>query len=726
MFRAVLLASVAFVSLAVSSPQAKAEPVSLTILGSIAIWGAEVGLSTAAITGLVTAASLAISATVNIGIGLAISYAGNKLFGPSPPKPEERQTLFRDGTHSRFRSYGRVKVSGVLAFVTKSAGALYRVIVTGQGEIDAVEEHWVDDVLCPLDGAGEITSGHFSPYINIKYVLGTASQTAYSGLIAAAPGEWTAAHKGNGMPHALMQMYAIKAKNFSSVYPRGEPNYRQVQRAAKVFDPRDVTQTRADPATWKWSDNYALCIMDYLTHDEGMRMPWSFILPELATWIEAANVCDEPVSLAAGGTVKRYLCGLIYDLTERPAQVLQRMLESCDGQLAMGASGGLGLSVGRWIEPTVIIDGDCIIDSEVSRGKNILAAANVIKGRYMSPVHDYQSTEAQEWRDEDDISARGELVRDLDFKPVPNHSQMRRLMKLASYRANPDWTGSVTCNMRAMGVIGSRFVRMVDEENGIDEAVEVLGDPEFVIDQNSVLLGVKFSWASMSANAYAWNAATEEGQAAPVPGDITIDTGVAAMTGLAVAVEQRIVTGGISVAVGVVTWTTPANVGFEPEIQLKLTSGAATTWGPLSIATGQSRTETGVLQDGQSYDVRGRLISPNGVEGAWTAVVTFTATADVTAPPVVTAVSATGSVGVATINWTSPNNVHYIKGRIYRNTINTFGSATFVKDVFGPASTAQSTTDTGLAAGTYYYWVRASNGSNVEATQVATGAVVVT
>jgi hypothetical protein len=51
------MTSVAFVSLAVSSPQAKAESVSLTILASIAIRGAEVGLSTAAITGLIRAAA---------------------------------------------------------------------------------------------------------------------------------------------------------------------------------------------------------------------------------------------------------------------------------------------------------------------------------------------------------------------------------------------------------------------------------------------------------------------------------------------------------------------------------------------------------------------------------------------------------------------------------------------------------------------------------------------
>jgi hypothetical protein len=198
------------------------------------------------------------------------------------------------------------------------------------------------------------------------------------------------------------------------------------------------------------------------------------------------------------------------------------------------------------------------------------------------------------------------------------------------------------------------------------------------------------------------------------------------MTGLAVAVEQRIVAGSASVAVGVITWTAPSNDGVEPEIQLKLTSGASTTWVVLGIASGQSRTETGVLADGESYDVRGRVIGYGAVEGNWSSVVTFTATADVTAPTVVTAVSATGGVGVSTINWTSPNNSHYVKARLYRNTSNTFGTATFVKDIFGPASTAQSTADTGLAAGTYYYWVKASNGSNVSATEVGTGAVVVT
>ena len=106
-------------------------------------------------------------------------------------------------------------------------------------------------------------------------------------------------------------------------------------------------------------------------------------------------------------------------------------------------------------------DEDAIVGfSDLSRGRDILTTANTIIATYLSPTHDYQATDAQPWVDDDDVAARGEIISDKAFNMAPSHGQARRLMKLAAYRASPNWVGSFQCNMRGLAAFGERFIRI--------------------------------------------------------------------------------------------------------------------------------------------------------------------------------------------------------------------------------------------------------------------------
>ena len=74
----------------------------------------------------------------------------------------------------------------------------------------------------------------------------------------------------------------------------GVPQLTVQVRGKKVYDPRDSGQTFGTPSTYEFSDNPALCFLDYITNNEyGKGLTASQI--NMTTFSSAANVCDTEV-----------------------------------------------------------------------------------------------------------------------------------------------------------------------------------------------------------------------------------------------------------------------------------------------------------------------------------------------------------------------------------------------------------------------------------------------
>ncbi|WP_292131161.1 fibronectin type III domain-containing protein [Mesorhizobium sp.] len=659
----------------------------------------------------------AITGALQIGLAIGLSYLAGSIFRPDPPKPQDVQTSVKNPVAPRVRHYGRVKTSGPWAFIESKNGNLYKVIALGTGELDAIEEYWIDDNLATVNGSGVVTSDPYNSKAEIRSRLGLSTETSYTQLTAQFA-EWDSFHRGDGVSSLFSIQKAVGSDKISEVFPNFTNTlYRVVARASKVYD--------FGTGTTIWSENAANIIHDYMTHADGLRLPSSVINTPLATagWLAAYNRANEAVTLKAGGTEKRYRVWGSYQLDERPADVLSRMTAACDGRLVPTADGGLTLDIGTWEEPTVTLDADAITGfSEVARGRDVLTTANIIRATFMSPFHDYQSTDADQWIDEDDVSLRGEIVKDTNFNMAPSHGQCRRLMKLEAYRANPSWVGVFQCNLRALAVFGKRFVRITYPLFSIDEVFEIQ-DFRFNIGEGGVLTGVSLQVQSMPSAAYDWDAATEEGTA-PISEETVVDKTIPLPTGFSFGVS-RITVGSQQVPYGVLTFDASPSDALKIQGQYKKVSD--TDWLVVPISDGATSAQTNALSDGVQYEAQVRFVTLTGREGAWTTPsLKVTPVADPTAPGVVTSVSKTGGTGQVTINWTAPNSANYTAANIRRNTVNTEGSAVLVRTEYGPPSTADSYVDGGLAAGTYYYWIKAANASGVESASVATGSVVVT
>lgn len=509
---------------------ALADPGTLGALTLAAIGVEVVATSTTAVVAgniIITAAVLALS----IGVQ---AYMARQ--AASDPRTDGQQTT-RQPTPSRRRGYGQIQLGGAVMFsdvaIVSGLVTYFRLVALHQGEIDAFVQHRLDDHHSLFSGgdSGTVVTGEYhlagTPFVALETTKGVSPATANATLVANFGALWTANHRGDGIATALVtSVQPTNFENFTTVYPGGAPpDYRAEIRASKVWDPRDGAQSKDNPATWTWKKNAVLAILDLHRHADGFGLAaFDDVLFTSAAitqdWIPAANACDEAV-----GGISRYHLGGSYSIAEEtPASVLAKMLAACDGQTYQRPDGALGIRVGKTVSPAITLDDKHILGySELKEGSGPFRACNEVTAKYTSPAHDYQLVDADAWRNEADITDSGEVrSTPLALDWVQQHSQARRLMKIAMARANPPWQGKIVTDMAGLTLINERYVHLTINEVGltsplIDADFEIAPDSfQATVDPQQ---GIRCSFAviAMNQSAYDWNEGLEAGTPPAVP-----------------------------------------------------------------------------------------------------------------------------------------------------------------------------------------------------------------
>ncbi len=563
-------------------------------------------------------AATVLGSVAALAIGVGISLISSVFNKPSQPKPSDGQVSINASAAPRFRSYGVVKVAGNLMFANTSGGAYVRVFAFGSGEISSVTEHWIDDNRVTLGGSGEVlesfVDGGYRAYIN--YAHGDDLGQRYTFVEDTFPGVWTSDHLGKGIPSAALVLFQVKQEHMADLFPRaGDTQYRQVQRGAAV--PNVVAGVITLPGTW--SDHAARIILDYLTHPDGLRLSFDWIQNAVASWETAIADCASLVDLADGTTEARWRIWNTYQFDERPADVLARYLAACDAVIYPTPNRGLAIQVGKWVPPTVTLGDDAIIGfSDFGRGRDILNTANTIRAQFMDPSEDgdYLETDAQIWADDADVAARGEYATDLDFFSVPSHGQCRRLMKLAYYRANPNWVGTIITNMLGLTALGERFIHVIISELDVDEYCEVLSS-RFLFAEGSIVIGIEMQLQSINPAAYDWDADAEEGTP---PGGLRRADG-RSVPAIVPSRTLPVLAGFTASSAGtyaVLMWDAFADDVLTAEVEYRIPSEA--NWSAWPVAADAHAARVGPLLVGYNYEFRGRTrSSTTGRVGPWTA-----------------------------------------------------------------------------------------------------------
>lgn len=143
------------------------------------------------------------------------------------------------------------------------------------------------------------------------------------GSLTANDPQWAASAAGTPYCGGNTYVY-LKVEYDTTLFP-GEPEIQfTVHGKNDIYDPR--TGTRG------YSHNWALIVNDILAAPGPFGMGDD--RASTAQLIAAANVCDEQVTLAAGGTESRYTCHHHYDTGVSPGDALASVLPAAAGRLS--------------------------------------------------------------------------------------------------------------------------------------------------------------------------------------------------------------------------------------------------------------------------------------------------------------------------------------------------------------------------------------------------------
>lgn len=656
----------------------------------------------------VTATSVAgvlITAAVTIGFTVGVNALVNAIFGPNRPKPSDGQQVISTAVGSRRRHYGIVCTGGQSSFRESRNGVFGEVVTLGTGREGDILEHKINGKVVNVVG-GTITDASFHGAVHIYTRSGTDDQTAIGELTAKFP-EWTVDHRQLGCAHAAIIGDPVKQTLFSEVYNGQRPEYSQTRKTAFLYDPRlDSTMiigadAAGDPiygagacrlddeTTWPWSDNAALVIADYFAHPDGWgggyeNVNWANIARE-------ADFCEIKVMAVSGEEIDRWRIWASYSLaTEERQQVMAGMLMACDGFIWQDADAKFNLMTGRWEEPTVTITDDHILAMTATLGPKARQRVDAVKTFYTEAAVGYREQESATVAKP---GAQGEPQAIQAFF-APHHNQAWRIGSLNLERLGDRWHISGELNLFGLNLIGEAFCRLNSAQLGVDAYFKVSG---LKLDMIGCTIQAQFDEVKPED----WTPPPEG--VPPIAPDLdTAPVTVAEPTGLALSAVQIALgeTNGVAIAV---TWDA-GRPDLNYRAQYRPTGGG--DWVPMQVDNDARTARSGPVDSGTEYEVELWAVTLGYRESTHvSATITPVATNALAAP---SDLDASDGVGESVISLRLPTQASFAVARVYGSSTNDFGTAIQIgADITGALGDTKTVTDSGLSAGTRYYWARA-------------------
>ena len=265
-------------------------------------------------------------------VNVVTSFIGWLIPTPDIPEfetPEEEKGVLINKSSNNAQIpivYGRRQV-GITRVFLESSGSdnqyLYMAGVVCEGEIEEIEEIYIDDKQVTFDGA--LTDGTLrevdssdsnfykdSSHIQIQAFYGTDNQVASSILTNST--NWTSNHRLRGVCYLAFR-FKWNQDIFSSI-----PQVRVTLKGRKVYDPR--TDTTA------YTSNSALILLDYLRNTRyGKGLPDSAFESDFASFKTSANECETQITPYTGADqINLFETNAVIDTDQKVIENVKKLL----------------------------------------------------------------------------------------------------------------------------------------------------------------------------------------------------------------------------------------------------------------------------------------------------------------------------------------------------------------------------------------------------------------
>jgi hypothetical protein len=539
------------------------------------------------------------------------------------------------------------------------------------------------------------------PRVRVTKHLGTPTDPADAGLMAAVPSKWFTTSVLRGFCYTVVRLDLNQAE-----FQGGLPPIEVLLRGKKLYDPRDASTI--------WNQNVALATYDYLTSEmcgvDAADLP-------TAEYITAANVCDEDI----GTGVKRYTINGDVRADQDPRKVLETLAQSMAGAVVATS---WSISAGKYVAPVMALEQSDIVGAlSIIGGTPDADLYNGVKGQYIGAENLYVATDVKPYQNAAYVAADGrELWTDIEFPFSDTAQRVHNLARIFCEDQRNGFTVKAAFSLKTWKLKPFNRVTLTSAVFGWDAKVFRVTDKRYG-PQQAVELTLKEDTASI------WDLADA------VTVDSTPNTNLqnpflVGQCGNVQMTEQIYQTSG-SAGVrskAIVTWDAPA-VGIDLSYELEYKLYTSGVW--IELFNGRDTVaELTDLAPGR-YDFRVKGINILGAQGQCTDIKTFEVYGLQAAPANVAGFSVACMGGLAIAQWTLSTDLDVrIGGRVEIRFSPLVSGATFSngvrippdQDIAGDATTAFLP----LATGTYMAKFVDSTGnySVTEASFVATESLV--
>lgn len=559
-------------------------------------------------------------------------------FKPDMPEQvfDDRRVSARDSLAPREIVYGKVRKGGTIVYIETEGEFdeyLHLLIVVADHAVSKIDrvyagEQWVKSHTSTSGGVGYYStvssqSDDFDMGTSLEVLSvtegGLTMPSAIYNASESAPPSLNANTALTGCAYVWLRL-----KYDREAFPRGIPNFSfDVIGKSDIYDPRTTTSG--------YTTNAALCILDFLRHDNGLAIPDADI--DMPSFEAAANYDAQTVD---GQT--RFTCNGVISLEGSALQALEELVKT-SGSIVTNAGGKWRIIPAEYQAPSLTLtQSDLIGDFEFSPRAPKGSRFNGAKGVYKSTTGkniEYRFPTIDAY-----IAADGEeLVTESNFSFVNNANQASRLAKIQIERSRYGALFEGRFNFKAADLeVGDRVTLDINDFslNGV-----------FLVLNVSLSLegGVALTLAQDSADVYSWTDGDGFVETAPPVLSLPSPRPIAP-TGLAYTEELYSVNNGRDFkSRALITWQGATDRDQDYDVRIKVVGGA------FAIAYSDIPTTDASIYDLGAGDYVVEVRSRNSLGRSVWVSLSVTILGKLAPPPKVDAVLLTGNK----LSWSYPS-----------------------------------------------------------------------